>query len=204
MHDAGPMGDGQSPADLFEDPELLAADVGIRPSESLEVLTQGDTVDELEDEVALVALFDEVVDPADAGVVEARQRPRLAKQPRAGLSGQGPRRGAQCLDGDGSIEQFIDAAVNGSHAALAEKLHHPVVTDAPARFEGAGRTIEGPLTEENAGVDVGQCLGGIAVCEQLVGEREERVVVAVARAVLGLGGHLVVAGVGHVGSGWGS
>jgi hypothetical protein len=124
VDDAHRMGRDQGGSDLLRDPQALG------PGQVLtHPVSQRIPAHQLEDEALVIALLDEVVQPADVGVLELRQEPRLAREARAGSGVEAPL-GADELHRHLSSELLVEADEDLTHAALTELLDEPDGADA--------------------------------------------------------------------------
>jgi len=117
------MGRDQGRGDLLCDGELVALAQTIAPSPG-EVMS----LHQLEHDEVAVSTLDVLVDPADVGVLELRQDLRFAQEPGSG----GVTRAPLLADGlhcHPALEALVDTDVDLTHAAFAEPIDDPDVTN---------------------------------------------------------------------------
>jgi hypothetical protein len=96
-----------------------------------DALLQGGAVEILHDDEGLVILFANVVDGANARVIQCGGSSRLALKTIQGVR-VADELIRQKLDGDISLEADVLCLINHSHAAAAQFFQYPVMRDSPA------------------------------------------------------------------------
>ena len=102
-----------------------------------EALRERLALDELHDDVTRRAVLLDAVDRGDRRMVEGREHPRLALEPRHAVRVAGEFRG-QHLDGDVAPELAVARAVDLAHAAGAEEVGDFVRSEPGAGLKGHG------------------------------------------------------------------
>ena len=121
VNHAGGVRHGQCAHHLFGD-----AHAGGPIETSPQRIAQAAPVNQLEDQIIGVVDRDVVVDAADVGMIELRQNPRLAQQPRARRLVEAMR-ATNGFERDLPLQRGVEGHVDLAHAAFAERADHLVV-----------------------------------------------------------------------------
>jgi hypothetical protein len=146
MDDAGPVRLVERVSDLDRDPQRVVDVERAKFQTSLERFA----LQELHDQERPAVLVPDVVERADVGMIQLRDRPRLAVEPFAKLRVGGQRFG-QDLDRDDAIEPRIASLIDLAHAARSDGGENLV--RAEAGTGGKGQTACRGLYERGGSAD---------------------------------------------------
>src|SRR5262245_45306849 len=136
MDDALGVRGFESLGDLKREPERLAHG---RPMRSVEPVGQRGTLDQFEDEKPRSFRFFETVDACNVGMVERREKSRLAIEARQAIGIPRVLVGKR-LDRHLPSELRVACAKHLAHAAPAERRHDLVVRERPPNHAGASQS----------------------------------------------------------------
>ncbi len=131
MHDALGMGRLDRAGQL----SCLMQGLGDGQSSTAEPLSQRLSLDQFHDQRGTASALFDAVNRGDVGVIQSRQAPRLAFEPRQaiGVSGHGIR---QNLDGDVAAEPRIPCPIDLAHTPGTEGTDNLIRSDARANRQG--------------------------------------------------------------------
>ena len=136
MDDPLAVGCGERGGDLGGDAELLCVrQLGRRGRKR-------PTLEILEHEVVRLRRLDQVIDATDVRVVEAGEQPGLAQE--SGLPLRSEIALAHDLDRHRSLQLLVEAAIDASHAALAEQRLDADAADARADHGAMAESLPEP------------------------------------------------------------
>ncbi len=134
MDDSLLVGRRQAAGDLHADPQNIH---GLERAIQADALHQGAAGDKLHDKEWNAGVLRDRVNRDDVRMIDARRRPRLAKEPFAGWRVQHELRRHQ-FDRDGPAELGVESAQHHTHGAMADDVEDLVVADAADRARPLG------------------------------------------------------------------